>query len=103
MLKFWEHIMKKIENKQNLYYVGGTLCVDNDKTAGGVALNLDGCGFVYSNPYPFFKNWNGKIYMPQEITELVRRLYLEIKGETEHFIDTVKNDKRSNQNICTTA
>lgn len=103
MLKFWEHIKKRLEDESNLYYFGGTLCVDNEGKNGGVALNLNGRGFVYSNPYPFFKNWSGKIYLPQEIIELVRKLYLKIKGETQHYLDEIENDERSkttNQKVC---
>jgi hypothetical protein len=104
-LRFWEHVKKRLEDESNLYFFGGTLCVDHEEKAGGIALNLDGSGFVYSNPYPFFKKWSGKFYPPQEIIELVRMIYLKTKGETQHYLDEVNDDKRSentNQKVCTT-
>jgi hypothetical protein len=74
--KFWRHIELRLITKENLYYAGGTLCVDTEK--GGVALNIDGKGFVYGN-HQHLKN--SKVYIPEHISSLVHQIYKELKGE----------------------
>ncbi|MDD5649402.1 MAG: hypothetical protein PHF86_03145 [Candidatus Nanoarchaeia archaeon] len=72
----WRHIEKRIIEKDNLYYVGRTLCVDN-KISGGIALNLNGIGFVYSK-HKFMKN--SRVYIPEHILKIIKLLYIETKN-----------------------
>ena len=84
--KFWSHIESRLEKMEgSIYFAGGTLCVDLPK--GGVGMNLNGKGFVFGNNYPFMKN--SKVYLPEHITQKVRETYLEVKGCTDHYKETV--------------
>jgi hypothetical protein len=79
--KFWHKVEQRLRNRDGvMYYAGGTLCIDFTK--GGIGLNLDGKGFVFGTS-PLVKN--DRVYQPRHILELVRNLYLEIKGSTDHF------------------
>jgi len=73
--KFWRHIEKRLVERDSLYYVGSTLCIDKEK--GGIALNTDGNGFVYSN---YFWLKNTKIYQPDHILKIVIEIYNETKS-----------------------
>jgi len=75
--KFWNHVELRVITREGLYYAGGTLCVDNQDRPGGIALNLDGKGFIYTN-HSHMKN--GQVYLPQHISKLVHNIYKEIKG-----------------------
>jgi hypothetical protein len=78
----WRHIAKRIITKTGpMYYVGGSLCVDNIDKPGGIALNLNGMGFIYSN-HTHMKN--SIFYIPKSIFKLVKETYLSVKGNTEH-------------------
>lgn len=74
--KFWGHIEKRLIERDSLYYVGSTLCVDKEKSMG-IALNTDGKGFVY-NKYFWLKNT--KIYQPDYIFKIVIEIYKESKS-----------------------
>ena len=89
MSKFWQHVEQQLVTREGrIYYAGGTLIVDFEK-GGGIGMNLNGKGFVMpSKQYNFFKN--DRVYMPESITNLVRSIYLEIKGKTDHFIEQVE-------------
>ena len=86
---FWDPIEKRIKEKDHLYYAGGTLFVDNKDRPGGIALNLDGAGFSYSS-HAHLKET--KLYMPKYILVLVRELYIEICGETDHYKEEVSKN-----------
>jgi hypothetical protein len=86
--KIWEPIEQRLKKRERLYYVGGTLCVDHDNTKfesdiSGIALNLNGKGFVYNRYISRFKN--DTLYVPVYVLKLVREIYLELKGETDHY------------------
>jgi len=84
--KFWDHIENCLLTEEGpIYFIGGTLCVDFAK--GGVAMNLDGKGFVYGGSDKFRRN--SQVYLPEYITDMVRKLYLRINGETEHYREKV--------------
>lgn len=91
MMKFWEHVKERLENIENTnaYYVGGTLCVNVGKT-NEVAMNLDGTGFIVDG-----KMKNGKVYLPDPITKLVRKIYKRIKGKTTHYEETKARSRNS--------
>lgn len=88
MEKFWFEVSDRLEKRDKaLYFVGGTLSVALDETRA-VALNLDGSGFVMnSKRYTWMKN--DKVYPPLFITHKVRNIYLETKGITEHYQESV--------------
>ena len=76
--KFWQTIEDRLIKREYLYFVGGTLCVDNkDGKEGGIGLNLNGWGFVYSS-YSHMKS--GKVYVPSHILKLMHEIYRETKG-----------------------
>lgn len=85
--KIWEPIEQRLKKRERLYYIGGTLCVDRfyniKKGDRGIGLNLDGKGFVYNQYIRKFKN--DTLYIPKHILKLVRVIYLETKGETDHY------------------
>jgi len=84
----WEKVenhLKTLEGK--IYYVGGTLCVDLSKFVG-VGMNLNGKGFIYGSRNPLMKN--SIVYLPDHISSLVKELYLKLKGETEHYKESIK-------------
>lgn len=81
----WLKIYKKLKLTENpsfarggLYYAGGTLSVplSHDSFMG---LNIDGRAF----------DTKGEYVQPDWILRLVRKLYLETKGMTDHFVKTV--------------
>lgn len=100
MSKFWNHVVSKfwidVEHRlitqDSLYFAGGTLMMDINN--GLIAFNLDGKGFICHTPeLSHFKN--GTLYMPDHITDLVRKIYLDTKGQTEHYITSCAvNDVR---------
>lgn len=79
--KFWSHIETRLITCEKLYYAGGTLCVDNIGKSGGIGLNLNGKGFVFTN-HPHMKN--SKVYLPSHITKMVHDFYKEVKGEKRY-------------------
>jgi hypothetical protein len=81
---FWKEVSERLDKKDKaLYFVGGTLSVALSETRG-VALNIDGTGFIMSSiNYPYTKN--KKVYPPENITEKVKKIYLETKGRTEYY------------------
>lgn len=72
-----------------MYYVGGSLCIDNIDKPGGIALNLNGRGFVYSK-HAHMKN--SVLYIPADIFKLVKECYLDIKGHTDHYKEHIQGD-----------
>lgn len=90
--KHWECVEVRLKNpdQHSVYFAGGTLCVDLPK--GGVAMNLNGKGFVYGGDNTFRKN--SKVYLPNHIISLVRDLYIKTKGHTNHY-------KRNNNELIT--
>jgi hypothetical protein len=76
MTKFWRHIEERLITREHLYYIGGTLCVDNENKPGGIGLNLNGKGFIYSGNLK-----NSTVYIPKHISELVHQIYRDVKGE----------------------
>ena len=85
-----EDALVNIENTFS-YYAGGTLSVslgtDRSGKQRGICLNLNGKGFVLSN----LKNTT--IYVPEYITKMVQDIYLKYKGESDHYLSIVKQDK----------
>jgi hypothetical protein len=85
--KFWNSIEQRLITREgSIYFAGGTLCVDTKNSI--IFLNLDGTGFIhhtkeYANTKEYFKN--GKVYLPDHITDLVRKIYLDVKGETDYY------------------
>lgn len=80
--KFWSHVEDRLVKRQHLYFTGGTLCIDNEKSkGGGIGLNLDGKGFVYSS-HTHLKN--DTLYVPKHIMDLVHEIYKETKGSKLH-------------------
>jgi len=88
--QFWQHVEDRLVERQSLYFMGGTLAVDNIDKPGGIALNLNGKGFVFGPTYKFITNFNSTFYTPDYITKLVREIYLETKGRTKHYIEATK-------------
>ena len=86
--KFWQNIEQRLIKRDCLYFAGGTLCVDNDGKQGGIGLNLDGCGFVYSS---YFHMKNSKVYVPKHILKLVHEIYIETKGSQLYKIHNNKS------------
>jgi len=83
MNKIWQPIEQALKNPEawphNIYYVGGTLCVDMKR--GFVAMNLDGRGFTSA----------GVLVLPKPIHQLVKETYIKIKGNTRHYQEEVSN------------
>jgi hypothetical protein len=74
--KFWDHVEDRLITREgSIYFAGRTLCVDFDK--GGIGMNLDGKGFVYGGCNAHRKN--STVYLPDYITDMVRRTYVEYK------------------------
>jgi len=92
---FWNHVVSKFWNdvesrlitrEGSIYFAGGTLVMDTDN--GIICFNLDGKGFIsHTQEFSYFKN--GTIYLPDHILELVRKIYLDVKGSTEHYTTEV--------------
>lgn len=83
--KCWKRVEEKLQSLQGtIYYMGGTLSVGLTSETG-VALNLDGTGFVFGK----FKGKNERVYQPDHILELVRKIYREKKGINEHYRQSV--------------
>lgn len=95
--KFWNSIEQRLITREgSIYFAGGTLFIDTQNSI--VGLNLDGTGFVnHTKEYAITKEYfkNGKVYLPDHITELVRKIYLDVKGETEYY-------KEKTESACTT-
>ncbi|MDD5649995.1 MAG: hypothetical protein PHF86_06215 [Candidatus Nanoarchaeia archaeon] len=90
----WRHIAKRIITREGpIYYVGGSLCIDNIDKSGGVALNLNGKGFVYSS-HAHMKN--STFFAPKSILELVKECYLSVKGNTNHYKEIVQGALNAN-------
>lgn len=76
--KCWRHVEIRLITRESLYYAGGTLCVDNIGKPGGIGLNINGKGFVYTCHHHLK---NGVVYLPKHITKLVHEIYNETRGE----------------------
>jgi len=80
--KFWNEVERQLQTLEGkIYFVGGTLCIDLSKY--GVAMNLNGKGFIYASSNPLMKN--PEVYLPNHISSLVSEVYLKLKGETSHY------------------
>lgn len=79
--------LKNIKNESS-YYAGGTLFIDFDDMPC-VGLNLSGRGFTYHPDASH--NVRSNILLTKEMTEIVRAIYLEHKGRTEYYEQTVKD------------
>ena len=76
----WNEVKKRLEKRdKSLYYAGGTLSVSLDDKRF-VALNLDGGGFDQDS---------NKLEQPDFILEMTKAIYLETKGETKHYKETI--------------
>jgi hypothetical protein len=84
--KYWQHIYTRLIMRTELYYSGGTLCVDNLNSPGGLGLNLNGRGFIYTQHSHMS---NSTFYMPIGILKLVHAIYLETKGRTQHYLNSI--------------
>jgi len=82
----WDPVRKQLLDLGNSgsYYGGGTLFVpfgkprvneDGSESRSEVGLNLDGTGFVIGSMKDV-KNKNSKIYLPKDVTLLVRVIYM---------------------------
>ena len=67
---------------KNVYYGGGTLFIDFNSDRS-IALHLNGKGFVMNDK--MHPKHNTLIYQPDYIFEKVKKLYVKVKGETEHY------------------
>ena len=86
----WSEVKRALEKRDvPAYYMGGTLCLDYRKDSG-IALNLNGKGFVYgkNSNQPHMKNTT--LYQPDFIIELVRSIYISSKGKNDHYKDEVE-------------
>jgi|GEM_PF-6318444 len=78
----WSEVEERlIKRDMNLYYVGGTLSVSLDNKRF-VALNLNGHGFDQDD---------NKLIQPENILEIVRSIYLEVKGSTAYYKEEVSS------------
>jgi hypothetical protein len=76
--KFWNHVEEHLKNRDTtMYFLGRTLSVGLGPKSG-IALNLDGKGFIFGRIRDGFDD---KIYQPPYITEMVVDIYRETKGE----------------------
>jgi hypothetical protein len=102
--KFWreiEQLLIAVEQHlgvyNRVYFASGTLIIDKVNKiidnniigtgvlgTGIIGLNLNGKGFITHTPELQYFN-NNRIYQPQHITILVRKIYLDVKGETEFY------------------
>lgn len=79
--KCWNRVEKKLRTLQgNIYYIGGTLSVGLTPETG-IALNLDGTGFVFGK----IQGKNDQVCQPPHILELVRKIYRDKKGINDHY------------------
>jgi len=76
--KIWDDVEKALDDitSRNSYYVGSTLCIDKVVGHIGVALNLDGKGFVFNA-----KAKDTQLHLPQHITVKVNDLYTKYKSK----------------------
>lgn len=75
----WEKIRGHIVAKDvNIYYAGGTLCLDIRNRV--VCLNLDGRATYFTG---------GDIIetQPKDVNIMVQRAYLKEKGDTDYFVE----------------
>ena len=81
---YWKPVEDALINRDvPIYFVGGTLCVDYAKSKG-IGINLDGRGFVFNASLK-----NGRVYVPKHVVAIVRDIYLQTKGKTNHFKEKV--------------
>lgn len=79
--KCWQRVEKKLRTLEgNIYYIGGTLSIGLSPNTG-IALNLDGTGFVFGK----LNGKNDRVHQPAHILELVRKIYRDKKGNTKHY------------------
>lgn len=77
-MKFWSHVENHLVKRDcRIYYAGGTLCV-NVPGHHPVCMNMDGLGFICN---PNLKA--SHVYLPDNITHLVKKTYTEVKGVLE--------------------
>ena len=75
--KFWQHIEEALDKKTcPIYFFGSTLGVDY-KPGSGIALDIDGTGFVFGGNDTFRKN--PKVFIPLHVLNKVRKIYFEAK------------------------
>lgn len=90
--KCWNRVEDALKNHNRcMYYAGGTLVIDWKKPGTGIALNLDGTGFVFGHIDD--SKHSTKVIQPDYILKMVQETYLETKGETEHFKESVSPQK----------
>ena len=79
---------KRAELNINVYYVGGSLCIDSKcPTDASITyctiLNLNKTGNAdFAGDYPFD--------IPDHIYSLLKKLYLKVKGNTDFYKNTIK-------------
>ncbi|MDD5650625.1 MAG: hypothetical protein PHF86_09450 [Candidatus Nanoarchaeia archaeon] len=72
--KIWARVEQHLLEKKHLVFENNSVCVKFDDY-NGIYLHPDGLGFVFrNNTYPI-KNFEGKVYMPDHIVEIVKGLF----------------------------
>jgi len=76
--KFWSKIEESLKNRVNLKVLGNGVAVlkDENDVSAGMYLHTDGCGLVFGKTSQPF---NGLVYQPQHITDLVKQISKEEK------------------------
>ena len=100
-VKFWNHIEQRLITRDGkIYYMGGTLAIDDIYPNSGIALNLDGTGFLFHynrKKIPHLKN--SKVYLPKYILKMVRSIYLEMIGFNYYYLENLREYERNAYNI----
>ena len=69
----------------NAYFCGGTLCMDLQPESKSLYL----CLFQLKGEFSVTDTRNGQLErmgkIPKDVTDIVRKIYLKVKGETEYF------------------
>ena len=89
--KYWGHVetaLRDLESRIS-YYIGGTLSISLTKERG-IALNLDGTGFVFNQSRP---PRDERVHQPDFILKIVRELYRKTYGKTDFYKESVKKRK----------
>lgn len=91
--KLWKHVEDRLKNieQTSAYYAGGTLSLPLGKNSSGddigICLNICGKGFVLSSIK------NQRVYQPEYITRLVKKIYLAHKGKTDYYRETIREKR----------
>jgi len=92
--KFWVHIERNLRDVLNhrhqdlmMYFAGGTLCIDGKNAL--YMLHINGKGSVNPMNGPLLKN--SMVIMPDYITSLVQKVYLQAKGATGYYREESKD------------